>query len=116
AWVATEGSATSDPGIFAAGACASVPAGPYALDHPWACEPVAESHGKFLAEYLPTLADELSGTSEDAPADNPADKAAKIWSEVPWHWSFQGPQKVFTAGLTCPDATDKNIRHHPLRS
>jgi 3-phenylpropionate/trans-cinnamate dioxygenase ferredoxin reductase subunit len=113
AWEVNESLATSHAGIFAAGDCAIVTAGPYALDHPWACEPVADSHGKFLAEYLTTIADEPSGTSEDAPADNPADTAAKIWSEVPWHWSFQGPQKVFTAGLTSPDATDTIIRHDP---
>ena len=113
AWEVNESLATSHPGIFAAGDCAIVTAGPYALDHPWACEPVAESHGKFLAEYLTTIADEPSGAGEDTPADNSTDTAPRIWSEVPWHWSFQGPQKVFTAGLTSPDATDTIIRHDP---
>ena len=34
-------------------------------------------------------------------------------SDVPWHWSFQGPEKVFTAGLTSPDADDTLIRQDP---
>ncbi|MDN5586346.1 MAG: FAD-dependent pyridine nucleotide-disulfide oxidoreductase, partial [Brevibacterium sp.] len=72
-------------------------AGPYALDHPWACEPVAESHGRYLAELL---------SSDDNDTGEP-------WSDVPWHWSFQGPEKVFTAGLTSPDATGTIIRHDP---
>jgi 3-phenylpropionate/trans-cinnamate dioxygenase ferredoxin reductase subunit len=97
AWEVNESLATSHPGIFAAGDCAIITAGPYALEHPWACEPVAESHGKFLAEHL---------------ADSPAEAAPQSWTDVPWHWSFQGPEKVFTAGLTSPDAD----RHaHPLR-
>src|SRR5699024_3183987 len=71
AWEVNESLATSHPGIFAAGDCAIVTAGPYALDHPWACEPVAESHGKFLAAYLTTTADDPSDAGEDTPADNP---------------------------------------------
>jgi 3-phenylpropionate/trans-cinnamate dioxygenase ferredoxin reductase subunit len=98
AWEVNESLATSHPGIFAAGDCAIITAGPYALEHPWACEPVAESHGKFLAEHL---------------ADSPAEAAPQSWTDVPWHWSFQGPEKVFTAGLTSPDADDTLIRYDP---
>ncbi|GAA1534248.1 MULTISPECIES: FAD-dependent oxidoreductase [Brevibacterium] len=97
AWEVNEKLATSHAGIWAAGDCALLTAGPYALDHPWACEPVAESHGKYLAE-------QLTGTTEEA---------EEPWRDVPWHWSFQGPEKVFTAGLTSPDATDTIIRHDP---
>src|SRR5699024_961900 len=92
AWEVNESLATAHPGIFAAGDCAIVTAGPYARDRPWACEPVAESHGKFLAEYLTATADETSDTNGDATAgaaDTPADTAPRVWSEVPWHWSFQ---------------------------
>ena len=113
AWEVDESLATSHPGIFAAGDCAIVTAGPYALEHPWACEPVAESHGKFLAELLTAPADEASTTDEDTltdTADSQTDTAPRIWSDVPWHWSFQGPEKVFTAGLTSPDVTDTIIR------
>ena len=97
AWEVNEKLATSHAGVWAAGDCALLTAGPYALEYPWACEPVAESHGKYLAELL---------SSDDGDPGEP-------WSDVPWHWSFQGPEKVFTAGLTSPDATDTIIRHDP---
>lgn len=97
AWEVNEKLATSHAGIWAAGDCALLTAGPYALDHPWACEPVAESHGRYLAELL---------SSDDG-------DTVEAWSDVPWHWSFQGPEKVFTAGLTSPDAADTIIRHDP---
>ncbi len=94
AWDVNEKLATSHAGVWAAGDCARVTEGPYALAHPWACEPVAETHGRYLAQLL---------TGE---IDQP-------WSDVPWHWSFQGPEKVFTAGLTRPDSADTMIRRHP---
>ncbi|MDN6528542.1 MAG: FAD-dependent oxidoreductase [Brevibacterium sp.] len=97
AWDVNEKLATSHPRVWAAGDCARITDGPYALDYPWACEPVAESHGKYLAE-------QLTATSVDA---------EEPWRDVPWHWSFQGPEKVFTAGLTSPDATNTIIRHDP---
>ena len=97
AWEVNEKLATSHPGIWAAGDCALITSGQFRLDQPWACEPVAESHGKYLAEQLSADAE-----TTEAP-----------WSDVPWHWSFQGPEKVFTAGLTSSDATDTTIRHDP---
>ncbi|TSI13960.1 FAD-dependent oxidoreductase [Brevibacterium aurantiacum] len=97
AWEVNEKLATSHPGVWAAGDCAQITDGIFALDHPWACEPVAESHGKYLAELLST-----------GEAGN-----AEPWSDIPWHWSFQGPEKVFTAGLTSADATEAIIRHDP---
>ncbi|MGM0698000.1 MAG: FAD-dependent oxidoreductase [Actinomycetota bacterium] len=116
AWEVDESLATSNPGVFAAGDCAIVTAGPYALDHPWACEPVAESHGKFLAELLTEGSDTASNDGDNAPesaSDSGPDDGPKVWSDVPWHWSFQGPEKVFTAGLTSPDADDTIVRHDP---
>ncbi|MCS4594645.1 FAD-dependent oxidoreductase [Brevibacterium sediminis] len=116
AWGVDESLATSNPGVFAAGDCAIVTAGPYALDHPWACEPVAESHGKFLAELLTEGSDTASNDGDNAPesaSDSGPDDGPKVWSDVPWHWSFQGPEKVFTAGLTSPDADDTITRHDP---
>ncbi|MFE1083490.1 FAD-dependent oxidoreductase [Brevibacterium sediminis] len=116
AWEVDESLATSNPGVFAAGDCAIVTAGPYALDHPWACEPVAESHGKFLAELLTEGSDTASNDGDYAPesaSDSGPDDGPKVWSDVPWHWSFQGPEKVFTAGLTSPDADDTIVRHDP---
>lgn len=97
AWEVNEKLATSHARVWAAGDCAQITDGTFALDHPWACEPVAESHGKYLAELL--SADEADNTEP--------------WSDIPWHWSFQGPEKVFTAGLTSHDATDTVIRHDP---
>ncbi|MGC2940979.1 MULTISPECIES: FAD-dependent oxidoreductase [unclassified Brevibacterium] len=116
AWDVDESLATSHPGVFAAGDCAIVTAGPYALDHPWACEPVAESHGKFLAELLAEVPEETGDDGERTSELNPgngSEAEPKVWSDVPWHWSFQGPEKVFTAGLTSPDADDTIIRHDP---
>ena len=116
AWEVDESLATSNPGVFAAGDCAIVTAGPYALDHPRACEPVAESHGKFLAELLTEGSDTASNDGDNAPesaSDSGPDDGPKVWSDVPWHWSFQGPEKVFTAGLTSPDADDTIVRHDP---
>lgn len=116
AWEVDESLATSNPGVFAAGDCAIVTAGPYALDHPWACEPVAESHGKFLAELLTEGSDTASNDGDNASesaSDSGPDDGPKVWSDVPWHWSFQGPEKVFTAGLTSPDADDTIVRHDP---
>lgn len=97
AWEVNEKLATSHAGVWAMGDCALVTHGPFALDHPWACEPVAESHGKYLAELLCT---------DDGDTAEP-------WSDIPWHWSFQGPEKVFTAGLTSADASDTVIRRDP---
>lgn len=97
AWEVNEKLATSHAGIWAAGDCALITSGQFGLDQPWACEPVAESHGKYLAEQL----------SADT------DTAEAPWTDVPWHWSFQGPEKVFTAGLTSADASDTAIRHDP---
>ncbi|WP_407922858.1 oxidoreductase C-terminal domain-containing protein [Brevibacterium siliguriense] len=111
-----ESLATSHPGVFAAGDCAIVTVGPYALNHPWACEPVAESHGKFLAELLSEDAGAASNDGENAPgtaSEVGSEKGPRVWSEVPWHWSFQGPEKVFTAGLTSPDADNTIIRRDP---
>lgn len=104
AWEVDAALATPHPGIWAAGDCAHVTEGPFALDHPWACEPVAESHGKHLAGLILGADNSNGHGSEHAPDP---------WTEVPWHWSFQGPEKVFTAGLTSPDATDTIIRHDP---
>lgn len=101
AWNVDERLATDHRGIWAAGDCARITSGPAALDHPWACEPVAESHGRHLAEAI--LAD----------TGNTADPAGLTWTDVPWHWSFQGPEKVFTVGLTSPAATHTITRHDP---
>ncbi|WP_198587409.1 FAD-dependent oxidoreductase, partial [Brevibacterium epidermidis] len=116
AWGVDERLATSHAGVFAAGDCAIVTAGPYALDHPWACEPVAESHGKFLAELLAGDSEAASNEGENAPgvaSELGSEESPKVWSEVPWHWSFQGPEKVFTAGLTSPDTDDTITRRDP---
>ncbi|MCI4011729.1 FAD-dependent oxidoreductase [Brevibacterium sp. ZH18] len=104
AWEVDATLATAHPGIWAAGDCAHVTDGPFALDHPWACEPVAESHGKHLAELI------LGEPSAEASSTG---NSTRSWSDVPWHWSFQGPEKVFTVGLTSPDADDTIIQYDP---
>lgn len=83
---------------------------------PWACEPVAESHGKFLADLLgegPGTASSDGANDPESASDSGPDDGPKVWTDVPWHWSFQGPEKVFTAGLTSPDADDTIVRHDP---
>lgn len=108
AWDVDEHLATAYPGVWAAGDCAHITSGRFAIDHPWACEPVAESHGKYLAEHILGEDDDLTPS-----ADGPAPSQPAPWSDVPWHWSFQGPEKVFTAGLTSPDAQDTVQRSDP---
>nr|WP_272902444.1 oxidoreductase C-terminal domain-containing protein [Brevibacterium daeguense] len=31
--------------------------------------------------------------------------AAEAWADIPWHWSFQGPVRVFTAGMSAGRTT-----------
>lgn len=108
AWSVDDHLATAHPGIWAAGDCAHIVGGRFPVDHPWACEPVAESHGKYLAECFGD--DEAADTADRARATG---TQGASWSDVPWHWSFQGPEKVFTAGLTSPDAVDTVMRSDP---
>ncbi|MGV2821801.1 FAD-dependent oxidoreductase [Brevibacterium casei] len=99
---------TAYPGVWAAGDCAHITGGRFPLNHPWACEPVAESHGKYLAEQI--LAEDADSGVRDWTI---ASAGVEPWDDVPWHWSFQGQEKVFTAGLTSPDATDTIVRSDP---
>ena len=108
AWDVDAHLATAYPGVWAAGDCAHITGGRFPLTHPWACEPVAESHGKYLAQQI--LAEAADRDAGDVPSSS---GESKPWSDVPWHWSFQGPEKVFTAGLTSPDADDTILRRDP---
>lgn len=76
---------------FAIGDCAHVVRGPMSDYPPSAAESVALSQGAWLGAAL-AGAQPLPGPSHTS------------WEDVPWHWSFQGPVRIFTAGQPAASA------------
>lgn len=73
---------TAVPHVWAIGDLAHPATGPMAAWGAQESEAAAASQGAWLGAQL-------------ASAETAAETA---WIDVPWHWSFQGPERVFTAG------------------
>jgi 3-phenylpropionate/trans-cinnamate dioxygenase ferredoxin reductase component len=74
------------PDLYALGDASRITAGPMAAYGRLESEPMASSQGRWLGRHL-------------------AGATAEAWADVPWHWSFQGPVRVFTAGMSAGIAT-----------
>lgn len=68
-------------GVWAIGDLAQLSTGPFAGAGPMESEAAASSQGAWLGSQL----------AAGAPAESE-------WIDVPWHWSFQGSERVFAAG------------------
>ena len=89
------------PGVYAIGDCARIEAGPMKGTQP--AEAAATSMGRWLGAVLGEKAADESGTSQPTPTEGTA------WVDVPWHWSFQGPVRIFTAGQNLSATTGEPI-------
>lgn len=78
------------PGVYAIGDCARIAEGPMKGAQP--AEAAATSMGRWLGAVLGEQATGKRATGGKALAED------ATWVDVPWHWSFQGPVRVFTAG------------------
>lgn len=87
---------------YAIGDAAHVLRGPMAGYPPTAAESVALSQGAWLGARLADP--RLGGGDEPGPDEPGAGEAVAAWTDVPWHWSFQGPVRVFTAGMPASSA------------
>lgn len=85
AWLRVPGAADD---VFAIGDAARVVEGPMSAHGRLEAEAMAMSQGEWLGEQLVR---EWAGGGNDPAADDP-------WLDVPWHWSFQGPVRVFSVG------------------
>lgn len=83
------------PGIYALGDCARITSGPMAGIS--AAEAAALSMGRWLGERLASVR-----AATPAVADG-------RWEYVAWHWSFQGPVRVFTAGAHLRDTVGEPV-------
>ena len=91
--------------VYAIGDCGQVAHGPMAAYGPQESEPVAASQGEWLGRCLGAASNhaESPGPAEPDPSEHvePGHSApTAAWSDLPWHWSFQGPVRVFTAGMS----------------
>ncbi|MCT1889865.1 FAD-dependent oxidoreductase [Brevibacterium luteolum] len=66
--------------VWALGDIAHLASGPLADVGPMESEATAASQGTWLGKQL------AAGSTDEK------------WDDVPWHWSFQGPERVFAAG------------------
>lgn len=89
------------PGVYAIGDCARIEEGPMKGIQP--AEAAATSMGRWLGEVLGEKA-----TGERA-AGGKALAEDATWTDVPWHWSFQGPVRVFTAGRNLSATTGEPV-------
>ena len=78
------------PGVYAIGDCARVEEGPMKGIEP--AEAAATSMGRWLGAVLGEQ------TAGKRAAGGKALAEDATWVDVPWHWSFQGPVRIFTAG------------------
>lgn len=82
------------PGIYAIGDCARIQTGPMRGIIP--AEAAATSMGRWLGTQL---AQQSQGQATDG----------ETWVDVPWHWSFQGPVRIFTAGAELADTSGEPV-------
>ena len=94
------------PGVYAIGDCARVEEGPMKGVQP--AEAAATSMGRWLGAVLGEQAAGKRGTRQQ-PADQQPTKEEPIWTDVPWHWSFQGPVRIFTAGHNLSATTGEPV-------
>ena len=89
---------TGLPGVYAIGDCAHIEKGPMKGIEP--AEAAATSMGRWLGAVLGEQATGEKATGERAAGEQAATEATEgaAWIDVPWHWSFQGPVRIFTAG------------------
>ena len=86
---------TGLPGVYAIGDCARIEKGPMKGIEP--AEAAATSMGRWLGAVLGEQATGEKATGERAAGEQTATEGT-TWIDVPWHWSFQGPVRIFTAG------------------
>ncbi|MCG7297538.1 NAD(P)/FAD-dependent oxidoreductase [Brevibacterium sp. ACRRH] len=88
------------PGVYAIGDCARVEEGPMKGSEP--AEAAATSMGRWLGAVLGEQAAGKKATGQQPTGQQPTGqhpaKEEPTWTDVPWHWSFQGPVRIFTAG------------------
>ena len=90
--------------VYAIGDCGQVANGPMAAYGRQESEPVAASQGEWLGRLLGAASNPAE--SSDHPEPDPSEHVEEghsaptdAWSDLPWHWSFQGSVRVFTAGM-----------------
>lgn len=94
------------PGVYAIGDCARVEEGPMKGIEP--AEAAATSMGRWLGTVLGEQAEGKRGTRQQ-PADQQPTKEEPIWTDVPWHWSFQGSVRIFTVGHNLSATTGEPV-------
>ncbi|PMD04989.1 FAD-dependent oxidoreductase [Brevibacterium paucivorans] len=99
------------PGVYAIGDCARVEEGPMKGIQP--AEAAATSMGRWLGAVLGEKAtgERVAGqqhTGQYPTGQQPA-KEELVWTDVPWHWSFQGPVRIFTAGHNLSATTGEPV-------
>ena len=89
------------PGVYAIGDCACVEGGPMKGIEP--AEAAATSMGRWLGAVLGEQATGKRAAGGKALAED------ATWVDVPWHWSFQGPVRIFTAGRNLSATTGEPV-------
>jgi|GEM_PF-2243146 len=89
------------PGVYAIGDCARIAEGPMKGAQP--AEAAATSMGRWLGAVLGEQATVKRAAGGKALAED------ATWVDVPWHWSFQGPVRIFTAGHNLSATTGEPV-------
>lgn len=89
------------PGVYAIGDCARIEEGPMKGVQP--AEAAATSMGRWLGAVLGEQAAGKRAAGGKALAED------ATWVDVPWHWSFQGPVRIFTAGHNLSATTGEPV-------
>lgn len=89
------------PGVYAIGDCARIEEGPMKGVQP--AEAAATSMGRWLGAVLGEQAAGKRAAGGKALAED------ATWVDVPWHWSFQGSVRIFTAGRNLSAITGEPV-------